>query len=50
MRGGAAGSLRRPQASTANQAERAAARKNGSEAGFHCTGSLEWEMSRSNFS
>ena len=37
MRGGAEGSLRRPQASTTNQADRAAARKNGSEAGFHCT-------------
>ena len=50
MRGGAEGSLRRPQASTTNQADRAAARKNGSEAGFHCTGSPDWEMSRSIFS
>src|SRR5262245_30894410 len=42
MSGGAEGSLRRPQANTNNQAERAAARKNGSEAGFNCTGSLDW--------
>jgi hypothetical protein len=28
----------------------AADRKNGSEAGFHCTRSQEWEMSQSNFS
>ena len=50
MSGGAEGSLRRAQASTTNQADRAAARKNGSEAGFHWMGSPDWEMSRSIFS
>ncbi len=50
MRGGAAGSLRRAQASTTNQDDTAAARKNGSEAGFNCNGSPDWEMSRSIFS
>src|SRR5208337_1407219 len=47
MRGGPEGSLRRPQASTTNQADRAAARKKTSEAGFNCMGSLDWEMIRS---
>src|SRR5271165_3567116 len=44
MRGGAEGSLRRSQASTTNQPDSTADRKNGSEAGFNCTGSLDREM------
>ena len=50
IKGGAEGSCRRAHASATSQADRAAARKNGSEAGFNCTGSPDREMSRSNVS